>query len=1256
MSMPFLNVIIRDKEYPALVDTGASVSLISEKLIPPELLKLITITNRIVQDASGTIVPIKGVINATISTPGGDIEENLLVLKKTSELSVRCLIGMNILQYAILNFNQETISFLIKKDQGTNLSKTMMVLKVSSNKLYNNEGNAWATYGLSSNTKNKVASSEIKAVKIDMPKSPERETDLSKKPSINLHLEEDLNLTENAIIVTEIGVPLKRFRNKMTIITHYTEHKQGIVVANAVTNVSKNKIVVNVINFNDEPVVLKKGTKLCSVNLLNKRDGQFINCVTDNDNKVSKTESFKEITQDDITCGNPEMKNRVLNLLNKYRKICWLEGEPLGHYTGEALKIELRDNDAVVNQAPYRIPHAKQDQLANEIREMLEQGVISKSISSFNSPLLIVPKPNGKIRPCIDYRRLNDITIPIAFPIPRISDLLNSLSTTKVITALDLASAYHQCEVREEDRHKTAFTVGSTKYEFNRVAFGMTNAPSYFARIINQSLSDILGSNLVAYMDDLLIFSENEDQHLEKLEQVLSKLSLVNLKIKTNKCLFFAKQVKFLGFIISDKGMQMDAARTQSLSTMPYPKNKKQLQAFLGACNYYRSFVRNFADIADPLYELLRKNVPFTWTDAQAEAVDLLKLCLGRSPILKFPNFKKDFHLHSDASLVGIAACLLQNHEGTLHPLAYVSRCLSEAQRNYSTTKRECLALVFALEQFRHLILYYEVNVYTDHQPLIGIIAKPTRDPCMNRWALLVQEYEIKLHYLPGKQNIFSDALSRLVDVTNNCESLPDELDEKLISKIAVIKDSEDPSDVTLHSFIPVKVPWSEEELRIAQKSDEKCKEIRQSLSAPSNKTSENVLKFKVIKNMLYVLRVIKRGPLSDEFLVPYVPDSLMKAAFKVLHNDTTAGHKGYERTLKLFRRNFYHKTESQYIRQLCDHCEWCLKAKATPKPIPLSKYPIPIQPFQTISSDILGKLPITTKGNQYILTFRDFTTRYTVLVPLEYKDADSVIEALRQVISHYGSCSTLLTDNAKEYTSEKLKKFCDYYNIQKTEVSPYRPSNNGLAERVNKEVNTLLRIYTNQLATNDWDELLPVIQLTINNTHNVSLGDTPFFVLFGYDSPTVTLTTPKIDYQDSELATHIHRITTIREHCRINLLKMQAKYSEPSKRSKIKLIEIGQRVYAKLDKQIPKSKLDLPVSGPFTVIGRKGKAFKLQALTSEVYIVDPALIILSPAQLTAEKITARHSTPLPAPRASTESKPVSRYPLRNRGSARATT
>ena len=660
-----MDVKINEKSYKALLDTRASVSILSEDVIPGEIdtEKLKEYRKRVL-DVSGNAIPIKGELDVEIETPEGTFEDKVLVYNKNSFMKIKVLLGMNVLQRSKIDFPNDEIKFNIKeciknRSQGqlkitlasscfsrgrqensvkvcespiSNLEKGEMKLKEpEKDEMKLNEPekgemklkepkkgkmqlNEWEEgemklkepgkgevqlnepeKGEMTQTEPKegemklnepekgelkikepAVGEEIRIEELSEPQKGRKEARIAikeKEAEGKIHLIEDLELKENCVTVTEIKVP-RKFKENEQIVLHCSEHK-GFVVANAVTKVKNGSIMINVLNLNDHALKLKQGTQLCSANRWSEQEVNGVSVEENKPQAVNKKDAYRPLTAEDINCGEKKMQEKLLKLLNNFRNICWIKGESLGKYTGDSLEIKLKE-DVVVNKAPYRIPHAQQKQVDVEIKKMLDEGIISRSKSVFNSLMIIVPKPeNAGVRLCLDMRGVNDVTVPIRFPIPRIADLLNSLNETKIISSIDLAAAYHQCEIKPEDRHKTAFTVNSSKYEYNRVAFGLTSAPGYFCRIINETLHEVTGSNVVVYMNDILVFSKDEETHLKRIEEVLKRLAEVNLKIKVTKCQFFADKVKFFGFTISEEGMSMDEGRIESLKKKPYPENKK---------------------------------------------------------------------------------------------------------------------------------------------------------------------------------------------------------------------------------------------------------------------------------------------------------------------------------------------------------------------------------------------------------------------------------------------------------------------------------------------------------------------------------------------------------------------------------------------------------------------------------------------------------------------------------------------------------
>jgi len=1221
----------------AYLDTGASATLIAHTVLKSNDMKKLRKYKGTVSDASGNKIPILGAALAQVLTPEGEFPAYVLVYEKKDTVGHDMLIGMNILRHTTIDFGSKELKFSIPKTR-TRISTTNNGLRLKISDMKISEAVTSGTTQVA-NVDERESTAQSASTTQHEAKTEEQHTE-PKSPELSVYLRSDIVLKNNSVMFTTVPIN-KQITNGRELILHSNCIQESIYLANVITVVDKNHIQVNLINVSEEDVTLTKGTRICTAEYLDdEKTVEKINLASNvTTTKPSADEnSYRPLSHEDIVCDDPKYTEAVLKELNRYRNACWLPGEPLGKYTGDQLEIRLKEN-RVINNPPYRVPYAFQKKLDEYIAKLLAEGTITLSKSSYNSPLIIVKRADGEIRPCIDYRALNQVMETVSFPLPRISDLLNSLGQATFITSLDLASAYHQCLIRECDREKTAFTVKNTKFEFTRVPFGLQSSPAFFARIINEILFDVLGPQCLAYMDDLVLFSATAEQHLETLRRVLHRLSVANIKLKVNKCRFFATEIKFLGYQVSSEGMTMNKERVTAIMNIGQPTSKRQLQAFLGVVNYFRVFVHRFAIIAEPLYSLLRKNVPFVWTSEHTDAMETLKKILANAPIVRFPDFNRTFHIHTDASNVGIAAVLMQEYGNRLHPIAYYSKTLNNAQRAYSASKKEALALVSSLEHFRHIILTYDVEVYTDHKPLIGIFKNPTKDECLKRWSVTVQEYAIKIHYLEGKNNIFSDALSRLPSTTNSAEDIDKELQDTLDERICpydkekilqVVINNVLSDDILLegnpnmmHDYIPIKWPWDEAQLKSAQKKDSYCttlvKQLNNKETSGETIPANLLLNCKVLKGLLYVVRKIKRSSLIDEFLVPYIPDNLMPDAFRVLHSDNTAGHKGPERTLKLFIRNFYNVLERKLIYQYCSDCELCIKAKGLPKKVPMLKFPVPLRPFDTITSDVLGPLRLTERNKRFILTVRDYTTRYTVLFAMEYKDSDTIIDALRQVISHYGSSRVMVSDNAPEYQSDKLLRFLHHYNTRKVSIAPYHPASQGLSERVNLEVTKLLRIFTEQYAINDWDSLLPVIQLAINNTFNASISETPFYALFSFDSGTVTLSPPRLHYGEDDLTQHLQKVAKVRQHCRERLLMSQAAYTDYFNAGRrTKDIEIGQRVYAKISKHRlkPKKKLDMPVSGPFKVMGRKGKAWILKELATEKqYVVHPDYILQSAAQ-----------------------------------------
>ena len=317
------------------------------------------------------------------------------------------------------------------------------------------------------------------------------------------------------------------------------------------------------------------------------------------------------------------------------------------------------------------------------MKENLEKGFIRKSTSPAGAPVLFVKKKDGSLRLCVDYRKLNDMTIRNSYPLPLIGDLLDRVKGAKVFTKLDLKSAYNLVRIKEGDEYKTAFRTRYGHFEYLVMPFGLKNAPATFQHFINDVLSDYLDDFVISYIDDILIFSNNIEEHHEHVAKVLKKLLDNNLYVKLEKCEFDVPETTFLGYVISKEGMKMDKDKVKAILDWPIPSNVKEVQSFIGLCNYYRIFIKDFTKIASPLHKLTRKNVPFNWGPEQQKAFDKLKELFTSAPILRYPDSNKPFIVETDASNFAVGAILSQEFDGQLHPIAYISTSLTKSQKNY---------------------------------------------------------------------------------------------------------------------------------------------------------------------------------------------------------------------------------------------------------------------------------------------------------------------------------------------------------------------------------------------------------------------------------------------------------------------------------------------------------------------------------------------------------------------------------------------
>jgi len=421
------------------------------------------------------------------------------------------------------------------------------------------------------------------------------------------------------------------------------------------------------------------------------------------------------------------------------------------------------------NARPVRLPFYRQNvnirqECSRQVKEMLEHNIIQPSMSEWHSPVVMVKKKDNSYRFAVDYRRLNAVTKSIFFPLPRFEDVVDAVGSShaQLFSVLDCASGFWQIPLHPETKHKSAFITPEGVFEWNRLPFGLKNAPMAFQRTMAQALKEMNWRYILIYVDDIIVFSKTFEEHLIHLECVFQKIKEAGLTLKPSKCRFAAKKVTYLGHIFSKDGIEVDMAKVDAVNQVPKPNTVREVRHFLGMATYYRKFVHNFSGIASPLHNLLQKDTPFHWSDKCQQAFVTLKLALTSAPILTYPDPTKPFILTTDASMTSLGYILGQRDDkGREHVICYGGRSVHQAEKNWGVTQLECLAVLEGIRAFRVYLAVGKFTVYTDHQALTSLKTIKSDSGRLARWSIMLQEYDFDIIHRRGKANTNADAISR---------------------------------------------------------------------------------------------------------------------------------------------------------------------------------------------------------------------------------------------------------------------------------------------------------------------------------------------------------------------------------------------------------------------------------------------------------------------------------------------------------------
>ena len=761
--------------------------------------------------------------------------------------------------------------------------------------------------------------------------------------------------------------------------------------------------------------------------------------------------------------------------------------------------IKLCDSRPI-KQVPRRIPLHLQAEVNKILEDMKAHKVIEESNSPWVSPAVMVKKKDGTIRFCVDFRKLNAVTIKDSFPLPRIDNILDCLTGNSWFCTLDLKSGYWQVSLDPKDREKTAFSIGNGLWQFTVMPFGLCNAPATFERLMERVLEGLISKKCFVYLDDVIVFGKNFKEMMLNLKEVFIQLKRANLKVNPSKCSFLKREVKYLGHVISAEGVATDPEKISSVKDWPLPKNRKQVRSFLGFCSYYRKFVKNFAVLAKPLYNLTEENVKFFWSSECQQAFENLKRVLTCPPVLSFPSGEGQFILDTDASNHGIGAVLSQLQGEEEKVIAYYSRIFSKTERNYCVTRRELLAVVDSVKSFHHYLYGRKFLVRTDHVSLRWLMSFRNLEGQLARWVERLQQYDFDIFYRSGKVHKNADGLSRrpcletlcryCIKVELNEESSKEEILGRLIFSNKELQEwrSEQLQDSVVSMIIRAK----EAETR------PNWQEVAS--GEPSLKIYWSYWDSLFLIDGVLHKKWISPNLRRDIFQI-VVPRHKVQEILEEAHDSPSGGHFGVNKTLQKIRKHFYWATSKKDVERWCASCKVCVARKG---PIGKGKSPLEIYnvgaPFERIQVDILGPLPVSSSGNKYLLVVVDCFTKWPEAIPLKNKRASTIARSLvDQVFSRHGIPLELHTDQGRNFECSLFKEMSLLLGMKKTRTTPLHPQSDGQVERQHRTILDYLAKFISE-NQKDWDRWISLYLLAFRSSKQEATGASPAEMYLGQD------------------------------------------------------------------------------------------------------------------------------------------------------------
>ena len=885
----------------------------------------------------------------------------------------------------------------------------------------------------------------------------------------------------------------------------------------------------------------------------------------------------------------PDQVRRMESLLVRYADVFSRGDHDLGR-TGMVKHSINTGSCPPIKQAPRRVSPAKREEMQRMVDEMVAHGIVERSDSPWLSPVVLVDKKDGTRRFCVDYRALNDRTVKDSYPLPRIDDTLDALAGVQWLSTLDLKSGYHQVEMAEEDKCKTAFSFGQGLWQFLVMPFGLCNAPGRFERLMEKVLEGLQWNSALVYLDDVLVYGGTFEEELGRLEEVLRRLRVANLKLSPRKCTLFQHEVPFLGHFVGRGGVRTDPEKVAAVVEWPTPASVADVRSFLGLCTYYRRFVEGFATIAAPLTQLTRKNARFVWDEACQEAFDGLKAVMAGAPVLPFPDSSRPYLLDTDASAEGIGAVLSQLRDGKEHVVAYFSAKFSRPEKNYCVTRKELLAVVRSLAHFHPYLYGAEFTIRTDHAALRWL--KTLKDPegQLARWLGRLEQYDYRIEHRPGRSHTNADSLSRR-PCQPGCGHCSRREDNPVCRRLCVDGGARE----------------ARERWRDAQRADADLAPVirwleagerpgREEIAPESSATKHLVEQWAMLRLQEGVVQRRWESVSGQESLwLLLVPRALRSELLEEAHAGVTGGHLGRKKTLCRLRQRVYWVGMRHDVEEWCKVCRTCAARKG-----PARRTRAPLQlyqagsPMERVAVDIVGPLPRTPRGNRFICVAMDYFTKWPEAYAIPDHEAETVATVLvDEFFTRFGVPGELHSDQGREFESRVFRRCCELLGVQKTRTTPLHPQSDGMVERFNRTLAGELAKYCRE-DQEDWDLWLPFALMAYRSAVQEATDFTPARLMLGRELrlplDLVTGRPPGEELPSSELeyvAAMRQRMEVTRQQATRNLrMAGEAMARGYLRRARDAKYSAGDRVWLHNPrrKRGLSPKLQSPWEGPYTV------------------------------------------------------------------------